>query len=430
METLNFKYSLEQKLPIRDLLLFGLQWFLVIVPFIIILGSVVGAHDHAGSPALQLKYLQKVFLATGLTLLIQVFRGHRLPLIVGPAAVLLSGILANQGEAAAGSTYLSITLCGLLLAGLSAGNLLTRINRLFTVRIVAIVLLLIAFTMIPTILNLIMAGAQQPFTQFVFVLAMIGALLLGQRLLPAAQKSTMIIWALILGSLAYHGLVAGTWPQRAAALPEAGDWQLAVAAFHFDPVIFVTFLFCFLALTANDLGSIQSTAGLLQVDNTEKRSSTGLFFTGVGNVLAGCLGVIGPVNYSFSGGIILATGCASRLPLAVAAGGMLLVAFMPGLIGMFAYVPSVVTGGLLFYTMCLQASAGLMMLGPSLAAENALETGLMLGVSLMFGILAAFLPGNLAAAIPPVVRPLLTNGFVMGVTMALIMEHLLYPRRK
>ncbi|WP_371372598.1 uracil-xanthine permease family protein [Sporomusa aerivorans] len=430
MEKLHFKYSPEQKVPITALVTYGLQWLLVIVPFVVILGTVVGVHEYADSPALQLMYLRKVFLATGLTLAVQVVWGHRLPIIVGPAAVLLSAITANQGEAAIGSAYFSIALCGLLLAGLSALKLLRRVSLLFTTRIVGIVLLLIPFTMIPTILNLITRGADHPFTHLVFAFIMIALLLLGQRVLPGTAKSTMIVWALALGSLAYHGLVAGVWPQTVQPVQTAGEWQLAVSAFHFDPVVFISFLLCFLALTANDLGSIQSTGELLQVEDTEKRSSAGLLLTGLGNVLAGCLGVIGPVNYSFSSGIIIATGCASRLPLAVAAGGMLIVAFIPGIIVLFAYMPSVVTGSLLFYTMCLQAATGLMLLGKSLDTGAAFETGLIVGVALMFGILAAFLPGNLAASLPPFLKPLLTNGFVVGISSALILEHLVYAKSR
>ncbi|HWR05937.1 purine/pyrimidine permease [Sporomusa sp.] len=199
------------------------------------------------------------------------------------------------------------------------------------------------------------------------------------------------------------------------------------ANLSFDPVVVISFLFCFFALTANDLGSIQSTANLLAVRDVEQRTNAGLVVTGLGNILAGCLGVIGPVNYSFSSGVIIASGCASRFPLAAAAVGMIVLAFTPGIISVFSYIPAVVTGSLLFYTMCSQVSGGLLMLGKSFETSG-METGLLIGFSLMLGTMVAFLPASVTAGIPALVRPLLTNGFVVGVSAALILEHLVYKK--
>lgn len=425
MDNITFKYSLDERLPLLKTVIFGLQWFMVVVPYMIILGSIAAGIHYASAPALQLNYLQKLFLATGLTLFVQVLWGHRLPLIVGPAAILLSGIVANQADAAIGTVYSSVALCGGVLSVLSWCKVLKRLNRLFTTRVIGIVLLLIAFTILPTILQLIVSGADKPFNQLVFAITLIMTMLIGQRFLPEALKSTIVIWSLLVGSLAYYGILAADWPPAAVAVQVSPKWEFAVTDFDFDPVTAISFLFCFLALTANDLGSIQSTAGLLHADDSEKRCNAGLFVTGLGNFLAGCLGVMGPVNYSFSSGIIIASGCASRFPLAAAALGMMILALMPGVISLFSYVPAVVTGSLLFYTMCSQMAGGLIMLGKSLETAG-FETGLIIGVSLMLGTLVAFMPASMAASIPAVIRPLLSNGFVVGVAAALFLEHVVY----
>lgn len=429
MNKLTFKYELDAALPWPKALVFGLQWFVVVVPYIIILGMIAAGIHYPDSPAMQLGYLQKLFVATGLTLFIQVLRGHRLPLVIGPAAVLLSGIVANRGDGAIGAVYFSIALCGGLLAVLSWCKLLKRVNLLFTTRVIGIVLLLIAFTILPTILQLIVAGTDKPFIQLVFAMALILAMLLGQRFLPDVLKSTIVIWALLFGSIVYYLIIADSPIKAAQLAPAASDWQLAAASWAFDPVTAVSFLFCFLALTANDIGSIQSTGGLLGVTDSEKRSNAGLIVTGLGNVLAGCLGVLGPVNYSFSSGIIIASGCAARMPLAIAAVGMLLLAVLPGIIGLFAYIPAVVTGSLLFYTMCAQAAGGFMMLSKSLETAG-FETGIIIGVSMMLGTLVSFMPVAVTTTIPTVIRPLVTNGFVVGVTAALILEHFVYAKWK
>ena len=422
---MKFRHGLDEVLPLFTTMLFGLQWYVVVVPYIIILGTIAGGVHFADSPGLQLNYLQKLFLATGLTLFVQVLWGHKLPLVIGPAAVLLSGIVSNRADATIGAIYLAVAFCGAMLAVLSWCNLLGRINALFTNRIIGIVLALIAFTILPTIFQLIVAGTERPFAHLAFSVMLIMAMLIGQRFLPDTLKSTIVIWALLIGSLLYYGLFAENWPVVAATEVSTISWGFAVTGFEFDVVTIISFMFCYLALTANDIGSIQSTAGLLAVGDSGERSKRGLFVTGLGNLLAGCLGVMGPVNYSFSSGIIIATGCASRFPLAVAGLGMMLLACMPGIISLFSYIPAVVTGSLLFYTMCSQTAGGLMMLGKSLE-KSGFETGLIVGVSLMLGTMIAFMPAAMAATIPAVIRPLVTNGIVMGVTIALILEHVVY----
>jgi xanthine/uracil permease len=59
---------------------------------------------------------------------------------------------------------------------------------------------------------------------------------------------------------------------------------------------------------------MQAVNELLETKDPDKRISKGIFVTGLANVFSGLLGVIGPVNYSMSPGIIISSGCASRFP--------------------------------------------------------------------------------------------------------------------
>ena len=144
---MQFDYDLDQRPPMWELLLFGLQWAAITIPLIIVLGRVAAAIHHS-EPSSQLVYLQKLFFITAATLLIQVLCGHRLPLITGPATILLIGVTAGRGSSTE-AIYLSVALGGLLLALLAATGILGPLQRLFTSRVVAAVLLLLAFTLAP-----------------------------------------------------------------------------------------------------------------------------------------------------------------------------------------------------------------------------------------------------------------------------------------
>ncbi|MGI6227569.1 MAG: xanthine permease, partial [Peptococcales bacterium] len=88
MNKISFKYQLDEIPSWRDLLLLGLQWLVITIPTIIIIGKVV-AGLHFNDSWEQTIYLQKLFFVTAITLLAQIYWGHGLPLIVGPASVLL-----------------------------------------------------------------------------------------------------------------------------------------------------------------------------------------------------------------------------------------------------------------------------------------------------------------------------------------------------
>ena len=92
---MKFEYGLDDMVPFLKSFLLGLQWAAILISAIIILGKVVGSLQFP-EPLDQILYLQKILFVCALTLFCQLFWGHRLPLIPGPAAVLLVGIIASQ----------------------------------------------------------------------------------------------------------------------------------------------------------------------------------------------------------------------------------------------------------------------------------------------------------------------------------------------
>ncbi len=427
LTSMHFNYQVDDRLPVRETVLYGLQWLLIVVPLVLILGQVGAALHDFQHPELQLLYLQKVFFTTGMTLLVQLLWGHKLPVIVGPASILLLGIIVNAG--APDAVYSAIALCGLLLSLLAAAGWLKRLSAFFTARIIGIVLLLISFTLLPTVLQFITAGPDFSFGKGVFAVGLVLAMLAGQKFLPGLLRNTIVVWALLAGSVLYYVLFQPSMPVLVTPASSMLMLQSVAPSVTFEWPVVLSFLFCFMALTANDLGSVQTTASLVGKTDGEQRTKRGLVFTGLGNVLAGVLGVIGPVNYSLSTGAILATGCASRYPLIVAAILLILLAFIPAVIQAFAFIPTVVVGALLFFMLCSQIAGGLGVLSTCLSPYR-FETGIVIGVPILLGTCIAFLPAQLAATIPLLWRPLVTNGFVVGVTTAIFLERILLPKEK
>lgn len=427
---MKLKYGLEDHPSFTENIIYGLQWLAVTIPAIIILGKVLGGLE--GTSAAEVLYMQKLFAVMAASLLLQIYCGHRLPLVIGPATVLLIGILASQGSSSA-AIYTSILICGILLALLAVSGLFAYLRKLFTPRVVAVILLLVAFTIMPTIINLLSSAPanSSPVQSLGFALVFILVMFAAQRLLTGLWKSTLILWAMIIGSLAY-ALVNPVWLQEANAygLPVVGGFfQQLTTALVLDPGLIIAFILCFLGLSINDLGSIQAVGSVLQADQMPERITRGITCTGLGNTLAGFMGVIGPVNFSFSPGVIASTGCAARSTLVPAGIIMLLLAFLPRTLYYLSFIPEVVIGCILLFIMCTQIAAGL---SSAFAAmqEPVFDYALLIALPVLTGILVAFLPADVVSAFPSTLRPILGNGFVMGVLVSLVLEHVIFRTRQ
>ena len=92
---MKLKYNIDDKLPFGQMMIYAVQWFILAVA--VVATSVFVAQ---GTPGEKLFFAQKLFAVMGVTGLVQVVVGHRMPLVVGPAAVLLVGVISSLGAGA------------------------------------------------------------------------------------------------------------------------------------------------------------------------------------------------------------------------------------------------------------------------------------------------------------------------------------------
>ena len=420
------KYELNDKPGILPMLMYGLQWWIVSLPCVVIMGIIV-SQLHYTDVAEQTFYLQKLFGVIGIAMIVQVLWGHRLPLIIGPASVLLIGILSTVSSGIP-AVYTGIMVGGLILTILAYSGLLGRLQFVFTPRIVTVILILIAFTLTPVILKLVLGDAVRALFNMFFTLVMVLALVIGNKLLRGIWKSTTVLWGIVGGVLVYYGVFG--FPMLPSTGVEIIPEQAIVLNFplNFEAGTILAFLFCYIALIVNELGSIQAVGHMLQADHMDRRTTRGVGIVGVVNMLSGLFGVIGPVDYSMSPGVISATGCASRYTLLPAGVGLILCAFFPSVVGMLVTIPGVVMGAILLYLMATQLAAGLQMLVREKAITD-FDSGVVVGLPLMVALLLSFAPEKVLNLIPSLFKPIVGNGFVMGVITVLIMEHLIFKKK-
>lgn len=418
---MDFKYSLNDRPRAAAMVMYAVQWLLIAVP--VVLTSAFVARLQYDTLAEQTLYTQKLFAVMGLTMIVQSLWGHRLPLVAGPAAVLLVGVMASIASSPE-VIYTSIAVGGALVALLATTGWIKKLQPLFTPRISIVMMALIAFTIVPVFLRLIFADAEHYGLSFVMALVLSIAMVVANNRLRGMWKSAVVLIALVVGSAAYFAFAGLPSLEGATA---AGAGRLFITP-KFDVGVIVAFLICYIALLINELGSVQSVSAYVEADNVPKRSTRGVALTGVMNVVAGAMGVLGPVDYTLSPGVIAATGCASRYPLVLTGVGLVICALFPQLVAMLSAIPSPVMGVVLLYLMAAQVAAAFQMSGTMSAAKD-FNGALTIGLPIMLALVVAFLPAEVSAALPAVLRPIVGNGFVMGVIVVLVMEHVIFRKR-
>ena len=417
---MNLKYNVDDRLPAGQLAMYALQWFVLCIA--VVSTSVFVAQ---GSPEERLFFSQRLFAVMGIAGCVQVVWGHRLPIVVGPAAVLLVGVMASlNANADTTAIYSSIAIGGVLIALCTMGRLMHYVQRIFTPRIVVVILMLIATTLAPTITGLVFPiHATHEVHLFGLLFAVVGVLLMAifNRRLKGVAKSLVIPAALIIGSALYY--IFFDLPAHTSSA--ASFRGLFLDEFVFDWSLVVAFVICYIALAINDIGSMESLGGMLGIKDMEKRTKRGMRITGVMNIVAGSMGVLGPVNYSMSPGVIASTGCASRYALVPATLMLFTCALFPDVIWVLTAIPTPVIGVILLFLMGTQLAASYEMMHSTRSATTFADA-LTLGLPIMVAMLFQLMPKGIA---PDVIQPLVGNGFAMGVITVIVMEHIVNRQR-
>lgn len=416
---MDFKYKIDDRPALGAMSLYGLQWLMICIP-VVLTSTFVAPEGQT------LFFTQKLFALMGITMIVNALWGHRLPLVAGPAAVLLMGVLAAQGQGSGSEAiYPSMAIGGAIIALLAAFGLMRRVQRIFTPRIVVAIVVLISFTMAKPIVGMIFSDTEHQLLAMTFAVVTVVAMAVANNLLKGVWKSMVVIVAMILGSIFYYCITG--FPKN--FVTDSTAPQLFVGGVELDAGVVIAFIFCYIALFINQVGSVQSLGEFTGADGMERRQSRGMVVQGVMNIVSGALGVVGPVDYSLSPGVVASTSCASRFTVIPAAAAMIVLAFIPDAVSVLLTIPQPVMGVVLLYLMATQVAAGLHLMQSSSAVVS-FKDGLVLGIPIMFTVILSFAPADALSTIPSLLRPIVGNGFVMGIIIILLLEHLFLKDKK
>ena len=416
---MDLRYKIDDKPSVGATLLYGAQWLMICVPVVLTSTFIAPAGEVVF-------FTQKLFALCGLAIMVQVLFGHKMPLVSGPAAVVLMGVLAaaSQGHTAE-TIYPSMAVGGVLVTLVAIWDAMKYVKRIFTPRVVASIVILISFTMAKPIVGLIFSDREHSLLAFLMMTLGVAVMAWANKILRGVWKSMVVIVAMICGALMYYAIVG--FPTE--FVKDSVEPRLLLESVSPDMGVVLAFVFCYIALLINQVGSVQSLGEMVGAQDMDGRQKRGLITTGVANVVSGILGVPGPVDYSLSPGVVASTSCASRYTMIPAAVAMVVLAFFPQAVSVLLTIPEPIMGVVLLYLMATQVAAGLHLMQITKAAAS-FQDGLVLGIPIMLTVILSFAPREAMEVIPQIIRPIVGNSFVMGVIVVLLLEHIVLRSKK
>ena len=431
---MDLRYKIDDKPSIGATLLYGAQWLMICIP-VVLTSTFIAPEGEV------VFFTQKLFAVCGLTIIAQVLFGHKMPLVAGPAAVVLMGVLAAASQGHTSSTiYPAMAIGGVVVTLVAICDAMKFVKRIFTPRVVASIVILISFTMAKPILGLIfpmksievegfsVSVLQHPehaLLAFLMMILGVAVMAWANKILRGVWKSMVVIVAMVCGALMYYAIVG--FPTE--FVKDSVEPQLLLKGTLPDMGVVIAFIFCYIALLINQVGSVQSLGDMIGAQGLDGRQKRGLITTGVANIVSGILGVPGPVDYSLSPGVVASTSCASRYTMIPAAVAMVVLALFPQAVSVLLTIPEPVMGVVLLYLMATQVAAGLNLMQTTKAATS-FQDGLVLGIPIMLTVILSFMPKEAMEVVPQIIRPIVGNGFVMGVIVVLILEHIVLRSKK
>lgn len=406
----------------------SVQWLFFIFANIVVVPISIGFAFNL-PPEQIATILRSALIVTGSACILQGLIGHRFPLMEGPSGIIW-GLILNLCLSASsiGLSLQSIgggIATGMILAGivtilLVAFNLISFVQKVFSPMVMSVYLFLLTFQLTFIFFNGMLkmnddGTLNWHITLFSFVLAIVVALM-------------KIIGNKVIGDFSILIGMIGGWIVYALLFPIAKPaTNSAIAAFSLFPlgppnleygIIAITFIGCLINLS-NTIASIQAASALFNVTATMKQYRYSYLLTGIYTIIASLFGIVVYAPFTSSIGFLESTQIFDRRPFLIGGGLVMIIGIIPVLGLMLATLPMAVGNAVLLV-------AYSQLLGTSLKSFNGYTfnsvTIYRIAAPVLIGVSLMTVDPGLFTFLPAIILPLVTNGFIMGFLISLVME--------
>lgn len=421
-----------KKLTAPITVLAGFQWlFFMFANTVVIPISVGGAFQLEQIEIVSA--IQRSFIFTGMACLLQGFFGHKLALMEGQSGLWWGVILSLAGTASAmgvdlatvgGSIATGVIISGILVAVLGLLGMGDVLMKWFTPVVMFVFLLLLANQLI-TIFLKGMIGLNEG-EMIDGKLAIFSFLLAGFTILIHVKGSRLVSSLnLLIGMTVGWILAVQLFPQEAQETIKTTPFLtwFPWGAPTLEWGLVLTVVVAGLLNTTNTIATLKGAEDIYGKKTTRKQYKASFFITGSLSAAAGTIGLVPYAPYASSLGFLQSSGIRARTPFFIGASLFVLLGLVPTFSAFFSTIPHSVGNTVLFVAYIqLFRSALVNIHGLTFEPRNVYRIALpaLLGLSIMT------LPAEAFQTLPTLVRPILSNGMLVGILAALLMELIYY----
>lgn len=417
-------YSIDEFPGLAKSLLFGMQH--VLVMFTAMVGAPLIVTRLLNLPADQsVTLVMASMLACGIGTIISAlgfgFIGPRLPIVMGTFYVFIGPIVSTAKTSGLTSAMSAMILAAVIQFLISP--LFGKLHKLFPPIVTGTILMIIGVCLMKLAINAAV-GFNTPAFGLPTTLALSSMMILMIVAIGRFARGIIRALSLLIAMIIGYAIAAALGLVNFEAITTA-HW---IAAPHFMPyggfvwpgvTSTAVMLVCFLCAGGETTGHTLAVSKICGVEPSEARIRGAVSNDGLASAISSLFGGMPLTSYSQNIGAIAITGVGSRFVVAVGGSCLILMALVPKFGALVALIPGPVLGGALIFMFGMIASVGGAIIGKTMNnRRDAILFATSLGISV--GITTA--PANAFDVVPPVIRILLTDGIVMGILTAVILN--------
>jgi len=415
----------------------GLQWLFFIFTNIVVIPITVGA-AFGLSPEKIVSLLQLSFIVTGLACMLQAFLGHHRALLEGQSGLWWGVILTLVTTASAqgvpltevgGSLAIGVMISGVLTVLIGITGLGPYIAKMFSPGVMGVFMFLFATSLCGIFLKGMLgipfgnAGKEASIDMPVAGLAIVIAILviLISIKAPTSVRRYGLLIGIIVGWIVYT-IIFGS--DAAAGSSEGGGMSFELYPFGkpiWNTGIIVTTVLAGLLNSANTFGALKGTDEMYNQLTTNKQYRASFSISGLVTIFSGFFGLVPYSPFVSSIGFLNQTGEIKRTPFILGGFMFFVMGIIPPVGHFFSLLPLSIGSAALFVSyLQIFNSSWRFFEQVSFNTLNVYRAA----IPLFTGLIVMTMPANFFATMPDAIRPLISNGLLVGIILALFMENL------
>lgn len=413
----------------------GLQWLFFLFTNTVVIPITIGSAFQLEQGKI-IALLQLSFLFTGIACIIQALFGHRRSIMEGQSGLWWGVILSMCYIAPAQGLPLSV-LGGSISAGIIISGMITMlvglsglskfIARWFNAGVMAVFTFLLAIRLNTIFLKGMLGipfSAEEAPAQIdipIFLLSCMVVLL--TIFLSVKGRKSISQYSLLIGIIAGWIAYEGIFKSVGEAVNMSGEpavGMFLLGDLSFDIGIIITAVVAGMLNLSNTFGALKGTDELYKSETTNWQYRRSFTISGAFTIISGLFGMVPYAPYVSSIGFLNQTRILERLPFILGGVMFIVMGVIPDIGNLMVKMPlSVGSAALLVAYMRLLQSA----LGYFAQIEMTEANLYRVAAPLFIGIIFMAFPAEYFVSVPASIRPLVSNGLLIGILLALVLEN-------